>query len=125
MKKFVRVLALAIVSAIAIQLAGCAAGLMVKSDASPAPAGAKVIVTVGHDGFNPNVITVNIGQTLIMEFTRITDDTCATKVVFPELGITKDLVLNNTVEISIPTDRARTLTYQCSMGMFKSSIVVK
>lgn len=81
-------------------------------------------VTVGDKGFVPNSVSAKKGQPLTLEFTRTTDRTCATSVAFPELKITKELPLNVPVEVSVPTEEARTLTFQCGMGMYKSSVVV-
>ena len=111
----------------AIQMGGCKgnpAGEATAS-ASQAPASGKVSVTVGQDGFVPSSITANKGQPLTLEFKRITDKTCATQVVFPELAITKDLPLNTVVAITIPTDQSRKVGFQCGMGMYKSSVVIQ
>jgi plastocyanin domain-containing protein len=83
-----------------------------------------VAITVGEDGFAPNHVEVKRGGKATLRFTRTTDKTCATAVAFPELGLNKPLPLNQTVDIEIPTDKARTLTFQCGMGMYKSKIVV-
>jgi plastocyanin domain-containing protein len=32
--------------------------------------------------------------------------------------------MNQPVDIEIPSNQARTLTFQCGMGMFKSKVVV-
>jgi plastocyanin domain-containing protein len=85
---------------------------------------AKVSVTVGEDGFAPSSIKAKKGEPLMIEFTRTSDHTCAKAVTFPELNLTKDLPLNTPVAIHVPTDQARTLTFQCGMGMYKSSVVV-
>jgi plastocyanin domain-containing protein len=83
-----------------------------------------VAITVGEDGFAPNHVEVKRGGKATLRFTRTTDKTCATAVAFPELGLNKPLPLNQTVDIEIPADKARTLTFQCGMGMYKSKIVV-
>ena len=89
-----------------------------------APGAKTVPITVGGDGFSPNYVSANKGEPLMLEFTRLSDKTCATKVVFPELGISKDLPLRSAVSVHVPTDRTRQLTFQCGMGMYKSSVVI-
>jgi len=83
-----------------------------------------VKVTADEKGFSPTRIEVQKGKNVELEFTRTTDKTCADKVVFPDLNVTKDLPLNQPVRVAVPTDATRTLTFQCGMGMFKGSLVV-
>lgn len=81
-------------------------------------------ITVTDDGFTPNQITVKRGAKTTLRFTRTSDKTCATSVVFPELNIDKPLPLNQSVDVDVPTEQARTLTFQCGMGMYKSKVVI-
>jgi plastocyanin domain-containing protein len=83
-----------------------------------------VKVTVNNEGFVPGAIRAKQSQPLTLVFTRTSDQTCATQVAFPELNVTKDLPLNTPVSVQVPTDKARTLTFQCGMGMYKSSVVI-
>jgi plastocyanin domain-containing protein len=119
--------ALTLGAALAIQIAGCKGNASAEPTANvtQAPASGKVAVTVGQDGFSPSNVTARKGQPLTLEFKRITDKTCATQVAFPELNLTKDLPLNTAVAIQIPTEQTRTLTFQCGMGMYKSSVVIQ
>jgi len=83
-----------------------------------------VKVTVSDHGFTPSSIQAKRGQPLTLQFTRVSAQTCAKQVAFPELNLTKDLPLDTAVTIQVPTDVARTLTFQCGMGMYKSSVVI-
>ncbi len=99
--------------------AGC------ESKAGPA-APAPVAVTAGDDGFVPNSVTFPRGTAPAkLVFTRTSDETCATEVVFPELGIKKDLPKGKPVTVEVPTDQEKTYTFQCGMGMYKSAVVIR
>ena len=85
-------------------------------------------VAVGEHGFVPNKLTLAKGapgSKTDVTFTRTTDQTCALDVVFPEIHINQPLPLNKPVTVAIPTDTARTLTFQCGMAMYKSALVVQ
>lgn len=87
--------------------------------------GAKIVqIKVGEEGFSPNQIDLKRGEKATLRFTRVTESTCATAVVFPELGLNKPLPLNQPVDIEVPTDPPRTLNFQCGMGMYQSKVVV-
>jgi plastocyanin domain-containing protein len=83
-----------------------------------------VAVTVDEKGFTPSSASFKKGDHAQLVFTRKSDATCATEVVFPELKVTKPLPLNQAVTVDVPTADARTLTFQCGMGMFKSKVVI-
>jgi len=82
-------------------------------------------IAVTSEGFSPATITVEKGASVELVFLRKTDDTCAKKVVFPSLKITKDLPLNTPVAITWTPDQAGTIDFVCGMNMFKGSVVVK
>jgi plastocyanin domain-containing protein len=87
--------------------------------------GRRVDVTASGSGFAPKEVKVKQGEPTTLVFTRTTNETCATEVVFPELKLTKDLPLNQPVAIEVPVDAARTLSFECGMGMFKSKLVIE
>jgi plastocyanin domain-containing protein len=101
--------------------------------AEPTPASSSVPTTiphvaVGEHGFLPTSLTLPkgaAGSTIAVTFERTTDETCAKEVVFPDLGIKKNLPLNKPVTIDVPTDASRTLTFQCGMAMYKGALVVR
>jgi plastocyanin domain-containing protein len=119
------------VFAVLVAAAACKKGSEVstaeqQSAEHPSMPGHQVVdVTVGDNGFAPNQIELKKGEPAMLAFKRTTDATCAKEVVFPELAIKKPLPLNQLVTLQIPTDQARTLSFECGMGMYKSHIVVR
>ncbi|MCW5830822.1 MAG: cupredoxin domain-containing protein [Labilithrix sp.] len=112
--------------ALSIVLVGLVAGCKDKAAgevAAAAPPGA-VKVTADENGFKPSSVSFKKGEAASLVFTRTTDETCATEVVFPELDVKKDLPKGIAVTIDVPTDKERKLTFQCGMGMYKSSVVI-
>ena len=83
-----------------------------------------VAVTADDKGFTPSNVDVKKGENVTLRFTRTSDSTCATKVVFPDIKVEKDLPLNKPVDVDVPTKEARKLTFQCGMGMYKSAVLV-
>jgi plastocyanin domain-containing protein len=105
-----------------VAISGCTK----KTDAGAGPAATgAVAITVDGDGFKPSAVTFKKGSPGALVFTRTVDDTCATEVVFPQLDIKKDLPKNTPVTINVPTDKEQKLTFQCGMGMYKSSVVIE
>lgn len=102
-------------------------GLLAAACRDKASAAPMADVTAGEHGFTPASLKLPAGgpgthQTV--SFVRTTDQTCATEVVFPDLKIEQKLPLNQVVHVDLPTDTAKTLTFQCGMGMYKGAVVV-
>ncbi len=87
--------------------------------------GTQIPIKVSAEGFAPSEVKVEKGKETTLVFTRTSDKTCATEVEFPELKLKKDLPLNQPVAIVVPTGEARSLTFQCGMGMYKSKVVIQ
>lgn len=111
-------------TSVLLLLAGCKS----KTEGGSAPAAplkpGAIAVTADDKGFTPSSVTFKKGAPASLVFTRTTDETCATEVVFPELKVKKELPKNTPVTIDIPTDKEQKLTFQCGMGMYKSSVVI-
>jgi hypothetical protein len=93
-----------------------------------AAAGGALNVTAGEHGFTPTALAIPKGapgSKATVTFVRTTDKTCATEVVFPDLNVTRPLPLNEAVTVDVPSDAARTLTFQCGMGMYKGALLVR
>jgi membrane fusion protein, heavy metal efflux system len=92
--------------------------------ASSAPGVQRNRVVVSESGFEPSSVTVRPGTTRIT-FVRTTDNTCATEVTFPSLGITRDLPLNQPVDVEFTAADGATVAFTCGMNMFSGSVVAK
>ena len=98
-----------------------------KKEAPPSdtPASGIVAITVNEKGFLPDTITLKQGAQATLRFTRTSNETCADKVVFPDLKLEKELPLNTPVDVPIRTSETRTYAFECGMGMYKSKVVVR
>lgn len=82
-------------------------------------------ITVTEKGFEPASVTLRAGAPMKLIFTRKTDATCATEVVFPDYNIKKVLPLNEPVTIEITPKKSGTLNYACGMDMLRGQVVVR
>jgi hypothetical protein len=95
------------------------------STTATSPGNSPPEIIVDEKGFTPSSVTIKQGSKTTLTFKRTSDDTCAKEVVFPEINLKKDLPLNQSVKVEVPTDKARKLTFQCGMGMFKSAVIIQ
>jgi len=125
---FARVSAVLVAALAVLSSTGCKgngnASASTTTSGGGAPVAMSVNVEANEKGFTPSSFELKKGAPAMLIFRRTTDATCATQVVFPELKITKDLPLMVPVPIEVPTGEARTLVFQCGMGMFKGKAVI-
>ncbi len=79
-------------------------------------------VRVGSAGFSPPRIEVTAEAPLRLRFLRTSAQTCGKQVVFPSLGITRDLPLNKPVDIDLVPPRGE-LAFTCGMHMLRGAVV--
>ena len=89
-----------------------------------APAGS-VLVNVNMTGFDPALIEAKAGQPLKVAFFRPTDANCAREVVFPSLGIRKELPPGQIVVVDITPSKSGPLNFECGMKMLKGQLIVR
>ena len=82
-------------------------------------------VSVTEVAFNPQRLTLKAGVPARITFTRTSDKTCATAVVFPSLNIRRDLPLNQPVAIEFTPDKPGEIAFACGMNMLRGSVVVQ
>ena len=84
---------------------------------------ARVIVT--DSSFDPSRVTLRTGVPARITFTRTSDKTCATAVVFASLNIRRDLPLNQPVAIEFTPCKTGEIAFVCGMNMLHGSVVVQ
>ena len=107
------VVALATLAAVLV-FAGCGGG-----------AKERVTVELTQEGFVPSEIPAKAGRPITLVVTRKTDLTCAKQIVFAELGVEKELPLNQAVEVTVTPTKSGDLRFACSMDMVAGKLVVQ
>jgi hypothetical protein len=83
---------------------------------------ARVVVT--EQGYEPAALKLRAGIPARIIFTRTTDKTCGTEVVFPSLNIKRALPLNQPVDIDF-TPASGELEFICGMNMLRGTIIAQ
>ncbi len=91
----------------------------------PHPPPGAVLVNITMVGFDPAVIEAKAGQPIKLAFFRPNEANCAREVVFPDLGIRKDLPPGQTVVVDITPPKSGPLAFECGMKMLKGQLIVR
>ncbi|MGE3411092.1 MAG: efflux RND transporter periplasmic adaptor subunit [Dehalococcoidia bacterium] len=81
-------------------------------------------VIVSDTSFQPSRLTLRAGIPARLTFTRTSEATCATSVVFTSLNITRDLPLNQAVTVEFTPDAAGEIAFACGMNMLRGTVVI-
>ncbi|MBP7778425.1 MAG: efflux RND transporter periplasmic adaptor subunit [Acidobacteria bacterium] len=82
-------------------------------------------VTVSDTSFDPSRLTLRAGVPARLTFTRTSETTCATSVVFTSLKIKKELPLNVPVTIEFTPEKTGEIAFVCGMNMLRGTIIVR
>jgi hypothetical protein len=82
-------------------------------------------IHVSSSGFDPARLTLPVGKPTVLAFDRQDAQNCANAVVFPELGIRKQLPAGETVLVEIPAAAPRELHFACGMNMHRGALVIQ
>lgn len=104
-----------------------AAGLSLPSQARAESAHHDVreIEIVVEGGYTPSRIEVVEGQHVQLKFIRKESSGCTREVVFPALGIRKELPEGTPVIIYLPELKAGEYEFECGMKMIKGKLIVR
>ncbi len=85
----------------------------------------EIRVRVDGSGFTPANFALKKGVLTRLVFTRTTDETCATEIVWPDFKIQKKLPLNVPVTLEITPKTSGTSSFACGMNMLKGTAVIQ
>jgi len=72
-------------------------------------------------GFQPSHVAIGANRQVV--FRRTAQNTCATAIAFPSLGIQKSLPLNTDVVVDLPSTVRGEIGFQCGMGMYRGAAI--
>ena len=76
-------------------------------------------------GYSPNVIEVEQGKPVQLNFYRDEEGTCSEELLLPDFNIRRDLAPFKTTAIEFLPKQAGTFEFTCGMHMLRGSLVVK
>ena len=88
-------------------------------------AGVQQVDIVVKDGYSPNVIEVEHGKPVQLNFYRDEEGTCSEELLLPDFNIRRDLAPFKTTAIEFLPKQAGTFEFTCGMHMLRGSLVVK
>ena len=85
----------------------------------------RIQVLVDQGAYSPDRIAVPLGETVEFEFTRKDPSPCAAIVQFEGLSISRELPVDQPVNLAIRYDQPGEYAFTCQMGMYRGHVVVK
>lgn len=83
-----------------------------------------ISVTVAQNGYEPSSVEAKADQPIKLAFYRKDAQNCGGTIVFPELGIKRELAVGQVVTVELPAQPKKTLFFTCDMKMMKGAIVI-
>lgn len=84
----------------------------------------QVDITV-KGGYSPDVIEVERGKLVQLNFYRDEENSCSEELLLPDFSIRRDLPAFKTTLVELLPQQTGTFTFTCGMGMLRGSLVVK
>lgn len=120
---------------IAITLAGLAAVAAIAwffwfsekkgTRASLASSGYQEVMVLVKGGYTPDVIVVEKGRPVRLNFVRAESASCSEMVSFPDFGKSAKLPEGETVAVELMPDKAGEFEFHCQMGMLRGKLIVE
>ena len=76
-------------------------------------------------GYTPDVIVVERGKPVRLNFVRAESASCSEMVLFPDFNKSAKLPEGETVPVEFMPDRTGEFEFQCQMGMLRGKLIVE
>ena len=76
-------------------------------------------------GYTPDVIVVERGKPVRLNFVRAESAACSEMVLFPDFNKSAKLPEGETVPVELMPDKAGEYEFQCQMGMLRGKLIVE
>jgi plastocyanin domain-containing protein len=76
-------------------------------------------------GYTPDVIVVQRGKPVRLNFVRAESASCSEMVLFPDFNKSAQLPEGETVPVELMPDRTGEFEFQCQMGMLRGKLIVE
>jgi plastocyanin domain-containing protein len=93
--------------------------------ASSAGGGVQQVRIVVQGGYSPDVIVVEKGRPVRLEFYRDETASCSDTVVFGDFGISRPLPAFKTTAVEFTPDKTGEFTFTCGMNMLRGKLIVE
>lgn len=93
--------------------------------AGTSEAGVQEIEVTVKGGYSPDVIVVERGKPVRLNFYRDETAGCSDRVVLGDFGIARDLPAYKTTAVEFTPGEAGEFTFTCGMNMMRGKVVVK
>lgn len=76
-------------------------------------------------GYTPDIIIVDHGKPVRLNFLRTESASCSDTVMFPDFNKSSNLPKGETISIELKPEQPGEYEFQCQMGMFRGKLVVE
>lgn len=87
--------------------------------------GYQEVMVLVRGGYTPDVIVVERGRPVRLNFVRAESASCSEMVLFPDFNKSAKLPEGATVPVEFVPDKAGEFEFQCQMGMFRGKLIVE
>lgn len=89
------------------------------------PSGYQEVMILVKGGYTPDVIVVERGKPVRLNFRREETASCSEMVIFPDFNKSAQLPEGTTVPIELMPDKPGEYEFQCQMGMLRGKLIVE